>query len=311
MAMNNIQIRFGALQFSEGTEHINKMPFKGVCLKADTPSDSTPCGSDKPVAFSKLAIENALATFSSMGVNCVYDRWDYPEYALTGHDKRFKIGVVEGATLNDNDVVINGCLWQSDFNDVCFQIKNAKDSLGFSVEVTINDMTDKGDYYLVNDFTFTGVAILYKNLAAFQDTQLEAKKKQEEEGNSFMTEQQFNDFMAKFEAIGSDITAKMVEFAEKLEKIEAKEVNVDFSEITDAIKSLKVEDATKIEAGKQEEEGKAPEQKTAGMEFVGKEEGKEISFQEKIAQIDNSDSLTPEQKVAKKYELWHTEMGKK
>ena len=47
------------------------------------------------------------------------------------------------------------------------------------------------------------------------------------------------------------------------------------------------------------------------MEFVGKEEGKEISFQEKIAQIDNSDSLTPEQKVAKKYELWRTEMGKK
>ena len=102
--MSNMLVNFGALKFEEGTTHINKMPFSGICLKAETPSDATPNGADKPVAFSLDAINNAISTFADMGVNCVYDRWDSPEYALTGHDQRFKIGVVEKAELTEKSV---------------------------------------------------------------------------------------------------------------------------------------------------------------------------------------------------------------
>lgn len=306
-------LKFGTLHFEESNEHINKMPFSGICLRADTPSDGIPCGSDKPIAFSATSIINALDTFKNMGVNCVYDEWGYPNEALTGHDTRFKIGVVEKAEFIDNAVNITGSLWKSDFNDVCFQIKNAKDSLGFSIEVVVNDMTDEGDCYLVNDFMFTGVAILYKNLAAFKSTQLQAKRQKEnekKEGNSFMNEEQFKQFMEKLEGIGADITAKMVEFSEKLDKIEQKESVVDFSEITNAIKELKVDNPAKIEAG--EVVPKEPTKKTDGINFVGKDEGtQEISFSEAIAKIDNDVTLNATQKLNKKMEIWKAQFAKK
>ena len=178
---NNFVFRFTNFKFEEEENtHINKMPFSGVCLHSDTPSDGVPCGSDKPVKFSKEAIEKALDSFVGMGVNCEYDSWDYPEIALTGHNERFKIGVVESAELLENgDVFIKGNLWKQDFYDVCFMIKNAKDSLGFSVEVSVDGMSDIGESYSVDSFTFTGVAILYKNLGAFKGTQLSAQRKKE------------------------------------------------------------------------------------------------------------------------------------
>lgn len=312
--MSNMLVNFGALKFEEGTTHINKMPFSGICLKAETPSDATPNGADKPVAFSLDAINNAISTFADMGVNCVYDRWDSPEYALTGHDQRFKIGVVEKAELTENGVLINGCLWQNDFRDVCFQIKNAKESLGFSVEVCVNDMSDKGDYYLINDFTFTGVAILYKNLAAFRETQLNAQKKNKQKGvDNFMNNEQFEQFMAKVESIGSDISAKMVEFSEKLDKIEGKEASIDFSAVIDAIKELKEVqkvDPTNVTASANPNTNE-PTKKTAGIQFEGKTDGQELSFAEQIAKIDKDLSLSENEKLQKKMGLWRESLKNK
>lgn len=309
--MSNMLIDFSALKFEEGTTHINKMPFSGICLKADTPSDYTPNGADKPVAFSADAINNAISTFADMGVNCVYDRWDSPEYALTGHDQRFKIGVVEKAELTENGVMINGCLWQNDFRDVCFQIKNAKDSLGFSVEVSVNDMKDKGDCYLVTDFTFTGVAILYKNLAAFRETQLNAQRKnQMKEGNTYMTQEQFEQFMAKVESIGSDISAKMVEFSEKLDKVEKKEATIDFSEVVNAIKDLKAVEGNPTNVAASANNPKEPAKKTEGIKFEGKEGTQELSFSEQIAKIDADITLGANEKLQKKMKVWQESLKK-
>ena len=309
--MSNMLVNFGALKFEEGTTHINKMPFSGICLKAETPSDATPNGADKPVAFSLDAINNAISTFADMGVNCVYDRWDSPEYALTGHDQRFKIGVVEKAELTENGVLINGCLWQNDFRDVCFQIKNAKESLGFSVEVSVNDMSDKGDYYLINDFTFTGVAILYKNLAAFRETQLNAQKKNKQKGvDNFMNNEQFEQFMAKVDSIGNDISAKMVEFSEKLDKIEGKEATVDFSEVVNAIKDLKVTEGSPANVAAGANPAKEPEKKTDGINFEGKEGKEELSFSEQIAKIDADISLSANEKLQKKMKAWQDSLKK-
>jgi len=163
-------------KLSDTTDHINKMPFSGVCAFVDTPSDGSPggaCGSK--VVFTKEAVLAALDTFPGMGVNCVWDgSWADAENVMTGHDDRFKVGVVETASLDGDAVGITGSLWKYDFSDVCFMVKNAKDSLGFSVEVIVNNMEERDGVIYVTALTFTGVAILYSDLAAFKQTKIAA-----------------------------------------------------------------------------------------------------------------------------------------
>ena len=284
------------------------MPFSGICLKADTPSDGIPCGSDKPVAFSASAITKASQSFVGMGVNCVYDNWHRPNRALTGHDTRFKIGVVENADLTADGLNVSGCLWKRDFNDVCFQIKNAKDSLGFSVEVIVNDMTDKGDFYLVEDFAFTGVAILYKNLAAFKETQLVAQKRKEVDNT--MNEQQFQTFMDAVNGIGESMKTTLSAMDAKLDEINKKEVKVDFAEVTTAVNEMKAEFA-KVNAKVEKKEEKAPEQKTEGMNFVGKNNDKEKTLAEICKEIDENPSISFNDKAQAKMKAFADSMKTK
>lgn len=258
---SNFIFKFTDFKFEEEVStHINKMPFSGVCLHSDTPSDGIPCGSDKPVKFSKEAIEKALDSFIGMGVNCEYDSWDYPETALTGHNERFKIGVVESAELLENgDVFIKGNLWKQDFYDVCFMIKNAKDSLGFSVEVTVDNMSDVGESYSVDSFTFTGVAILYKNLGAFKGTQLSAQRKKE--SDNVMNTEQFEQLLACMKEVAESV--KSVEA--RVSAIEEKEI--DFSAVLDKVEEVNA----KIQASAKVDE---PTPKASG--FVGKEDVKDV-----------------------------------
>lgn len=294
--LNNIVLQFNSFNFADNSEHINKMPYSGICLKVNTPSDGTPCGSNKPVAFSKEAIEKALTTFVGMGVNCVYNEWDSPEYALTGHDMRFKIGVVEEATLEEDGVHIKGNLWKRDFSDVCFQIKNAKDSLGFSVEVCVNDMKDSGDFYLVEDFTFTGVAILYKNLAAFKSTQLVAQQKKE--SDKLMTEEQMQQILA----LADKLTGTLESIDKRLENLEAKETTMDFSEIVTAVTGL----GEKIDA--KQLEVTVPQPKTA-MNFAKKlDNQKAMELSDKCNEIDGDSTIPAEMKAKAKMDAFRASL---
>lgn len=297
---NNYVFKFANLQFEENvSEHINKMPFSGVCLHAEQPSDGVPCGSDKPVQFAKEAIQNALNSFIGMGVNVEYSSWDYPEEVMTGHNPRFKIGVVESAELLENgDVFIKGSLWKQDFYDVCFMIKNAKDSLGFSVEVSVDNMRDSGDFYNVDSFTFTGVAILYKNLAAFAETQLSAQKKKE---SDTMDKEQFEQLLACM----NGLTESMKDVVGKLDAIQAKEV--DFSKVIEKVEEVN----TKIQASAQPTPAPVPNPKATG--FVGKgnkpaADGK-IDFSAKREEIMN-DANIPENMKAQACVKAYAEMLK-
>lgn len=286
------------------------MPFSGVCLYADQPSDGVPCGSDKPVAFSREAIENALASFVGMGVNCRFDPWDYPEEALTGHDDHFKIGVVEHASLsNDGGVNIDGLLWKNDLSEVCFMIKNAKDSLGFSVEVFIEDITDVGDNYLVNKFTFTGVSILYKNLAAFKATQLAAQAKK---GGNVMTKEELDAIIGKISEGFEGLTASFNAVSEKIDALATKEPEkLDFSAVTEAINAL----GEKIEAAKVEPApaviASEPTPKTEGMQFAGKDDAakeKAKTLKVECEEIDNDLSIPENLKAKAKIDAFKAEL---
>ena len=298
---NEILLKFSNFDFSGESEHINKMIFSGACLPIGVPSDGIPCGADKPVVFAPEAALKALDTFAGMGVDCVYDSVDYPECVLTGHDHRFKIGVVDGATIRDDFVNITGHLWVNDFYDVCFMIKNAKDSLGFSVEVKVTDMEEDNDYWYVKDFTFTGVAILYKNLAAFKETQLAASRKRERDGEELMDEKTISSIVEAVKAgidFGSIVKEAIAPIEERLGKLEEKEMKVDFSEINTKLDNLEAKFAEK------NVHITVPERKTNKTDVDIDSADKE-TLAESIKKIDENVMLSASEKMAQNMKAWH------
>lgn len=296
--IDNLVLQFKDLQFTEN-KHPNKMPFSGICLYAETPTAGCPYGADKPVAFSREAITKALESFVGMGVNCVYRDVYRPERALTGHDTSFKIGVVEQAFLNGNEVFIKGCLWKRDFQNVCEYIQNTKDALGFSIEVVATDVEDVDSFYLVKEFSFTGLAILYKNLAAFKDTQLAAAL-QKGQGDKSMNEQQFMEFMDSVKEFGKTISDNLAALGAKIDKLEAKEVKVDFAEVTSAIKDMS--EKLGIKAA---EKTPVPVPKAGDDGFKGKGDGKtKLSLAEQCKAIDEDVTIPDNLKARKKIEAF-------
>lgn len=315
---NNIGLKFDKLKFGSIDKHINKMPFSGCCMFVNKPSDGVPCGSDKPVMFSKESVDEAISTFIGMGVDVVYDDWNSPCYALTGHNSRYKIGVIESAEVRANKVYVKGFLWASDFYDVCFMIKNAKDSLGFSIEVYVTDMVDSGESYMVNHFTYTGLAILYKNLAAFKDTQLAAKRQEKGvkmEDDKKMDEKEMKALTESFKAAVTEvfqpINDTVVELSNKVKELEKKELKVeapkiDFSVLDEKFKALDEKIAGLTPKAEEKEEVKVEAARKTKVTPAAKEEEKEhkVSLSEQIAEIDKNTLLNEQERMNKKMALW-------
>ena len=303
--MSNLFLKFNKFEFTDtANEHINKMPFSGVCMFAEKPSDGVPCGADKPVRFTREAVETALSSFVGMGVNCRYDPWLCPEDALTGHDEHFKIGVVEKAELlADGSVYIEGILWKHDLYDCCFMIQNAKDALGFSVEVFVQNMRDAGDALEVNDFMFTGVSILYKNLAAFKTTQIAAQAKKKE--TDVMTKEELDAVLGKFDEVTAKFEESLNAVADKLDALASKETTVDFSEVTASIKELG-EKLNAVEIKAEEKKDEVPVPKTETTKFAGKEDDvkTELTLSERIAEIENDVKVDPAMKARLKVQAF-------
>jgi hypothetical protein len=218
------------LKFEVSDEKPNWMPFTGVCLFTDVPSDGVPgsdCGIDKPVMFPKEEVEKSLSTFENMGVDCVWPEYGCPEYVLSGHDTRNKIGVMTSASLDDNKVTIKGGLWAWDFSDVCDMVKVAKESLGWSVEVSMN-AEDGGDYYIAKDLDFSGCALLFADDAAFSKTYLAAQKRKDvehmnKEEMQAMLDAMFVKFEEKISTVNEQVEKISSDFAaEKQAKEEEK-----------------------------------------------------------------------------------------
>ena len=200
------------LKFEVSNEKPNWMPFTGVCLFTDTPSDGIPssnCGIDKPVMFPSDEVEKSIDTFENMGVNCVWPEWGNPAEAFSGHDSRRKIGVISSASLSGNEVVIKGGLWAWDFEDVCDMVKVTKESLGWSVEVSMN-IEETDEYYIAKNLEFSGCALLFSEDAAFKRSFLAAqKRKGVEKMNKEEMQAMFDDLLVKFEEKISGIDQKV------------------------------------------------------------------------------------------------------
>jgi hypothetical protein len=162
-------------------DHPNRKPFKGVLTKLDEPSDQPPGGSGgKRVIMSAAAAAAALPSLLGMAI-------DYtPE--LDGHDVQAKIGVITAATIEGNELHIEGFLYEADFPQEVRRIQASKHALGFSYEiqrVQVEDMS--ADPLVITGFVFTGAAVLQKAKAAYQTTSITAHAAQ----GSTMDETQF------------------------------------------------------------------------------------------------------------------------
>ena len=303
------------LMFAASPERLNWLPFTGTCLFADQPSDGIPSGGvDKPVRFPSAELDKALDSMVDMGVDCEWpdedDGDDHdefgrktscgPEEAFSGHDDRFKIGVVKTSVLEGNEMVISGGLWSNDFSDICDMYRNAKASLGFSVEVYFN-IVDQGEYYDAVDIEFTGVAILFSDLAAFKDTYIAAKRG----GDKEMTKEEMKELLdANFKAQQEAIEG----LTKQLENV-ALGFAEDRAARKEAEEKAQAELAAAEEAAKLEEQKKADEAAKAAAELAAKQQETEAQRKsleagafasrfgtDEANAIVNNANLTPSQK---------------
>lgn len=227
-----------ALDVPEVQDHPNRMPFSGVLVHLDQPSDAAPHGSKgKRVVMSKAAAEAALPSLLGMAVDITPD--------FDGHDAQAKIGVITAATIEGDDLRIEGFVYAADFPEEAAFIKANKNTLGFSFEAQeIFVESLDGDPLVITGCTFTGAAILQKDKAAFTTTSLAAAAA----GDIEMTKEEL------LEAVGGLLKP----ITDKITAIEASQAEL----------------GTKIEAGKELHAKVAPHAEklracAAGMSAAG------------------------------------------
>lgn len=238
------------------------MPFTATFMVIDSPSDGVPFGASDQIIIDKTEAEKSVSSMDLMAVDCVWSDW-FPEDCMTGHDSRNKIGLVEKAYIEGNEMKMKGFIYALDFPDIAFFIKNATSSLGFSMECIAGIEKQDDGYEHMTDVTFTGVAILFKNLAAFESTYIDylaAMKKEKQE----LTKEEMAALQASFketiEAGQKALADKLTSMEERLDKLEA-------SKKEEVAKSLE-EQLTELKAAKEQAEAKVKEQVEAAKQKV-------------------------------------------
>lgn len=270
---------------AQSDSHSNKMKFTATVMYLDQYSDATPGGTVwNRIMLEKSECEKALESMNLMGINCVWDDVYFREDVFTGHSIRHKIGVVEKTYIEGNELKIDGIIYKQDFYDIAQFIKNAMDSMGFSVEASFNDFEETEEGVIIRDVEFTGVSMLFKNCAAYSDTYIEklsASKKDKE----IMTQEERNTFI---EEVTNSVMAKINEVKEQEKQ-------------ASELETLKVQIETLQASNKALEEENNNLKANANKEVEAKEESKEEESEEdtKEAKEDESEEEAKEKKEAK------------
>ncbi len=181
--------------------HPNRMPFSGVLTRVDVASDKPPHGSNgKRVLLTRSAAEAGLNSLMGMGVDLTKN--------LDGHDAQKKVGIITGAHIDGDALMIAGFIYAADFPREALRIHLEQADLGFSFEarnLAVESMDT--DPLVVKSCVFTGAAILMKNDAAYTTTALAAAAAKEHEMNDEMTKA----LKAALEAALGPITTSLTE----------------------------------------------------------------------------------------------------
>ena len=317
-----------ALSAMTSADNPDVLAFSATVAFIDTPTDATPCGGTQGfqtvISSENIDVESLVGS----GVNVAYSDW-WAGYNFKGHDKHNKIGVIDEAWLEGNEVKVKGHIWKSDFPDIADTIECAKDSLGASVEVYFEGFKqDKVAKTLTGlNAHFTGVALLYKSKAAFKktsimcsamDTEGEIEKMNDEikqalEAQSAAFDEKLNSAMEKLTGMVEQLSAKPAEKEEPEQKEEAAGAEQDFGAmgeaiakaIADGFASVKAEFGAKEEAPKAEV---APAERKTVQDFSSIEnpahKDNKKSLQELSAEIDADTTLSPAEKWNRQMALW-------
>lgn len=210
-----------ALNIPDIDGHPNRMPFSGVLIKLDQPSDEPPGGTGgRRIILTRAAAEKALPSLLGMAVDFT------PEF--DGHDVQKKVGIITAANVVGDEIRIEGFIYASDFPDIAARIRAAKRALGFSIEAQNLTVADPGaDPLVIEDCVLTGAAILRKDKAAYQTTSLAASAA----GDIDMTKEELqailaealkpvNDRIATIEASQAEATKIRVDAANLMSSVE-------------------------------------------------------------------------------------------
>lgn len=277
-----LTIQASGNDFTVKTEsHPNKMKFTATVMYLDKYSDGVPDGSWNKILLEKSECEKSLETMNLMGVNCVWDEWGKANWQFDGHDPKNKIGVVENTYIEGNELKIDGIIYKRDFSDISQFIRNAMESMGFSIEAAYSDWEETEEGIIIRDVEFTGVSMLFKNCAAYSDTYIEtlsASKKDKE----IMTQEERNTFM---EEVTNSIMAKINEVQEQekqASELEALKAQIETLQASN--KALEEENnrlkanAKTVDAESKEEPSKEKEEEEKEEEPKEKKEAKASAF---------------------------------
>ncbi len=150
-------------------DHPNSLPFTGILLVLDRPSDQPPHGAEgHRILVTTEAVKRRLSTIVGMGLN-------YNGPGLDGHDVTKKIGTIQQAWIEGKAVKVKGVIWKKDFPETERLIKGQK--LGMSMELARVDIEDpEADVWHLKDFIFTGATVLWPETAAYHKTALAASR---------------------------------------------------------------------------------------------------------------------------------------
>lgn len=267
-AISNLQFEIQKLKFSTEQSHPNKLKWEGIVCLLDQPSDGVPGGAEGLFVMTKNCVEASYETMNGMPLNC---RWDSdwfsssPEYVLTGHDTQFTIGYVTDTWIDENKLMAKGIIWQDNYYDVAYMLTNARPALGFSVEADVTyEQKDNDDKYYSKSVVFTGLATLWKESAAWSDTQLlslvanriNSKTKEEKVDDINMTPEEMK-------ALFAECTQGIIE---EIAKVQAG-VDQRFAELEE---QKKAEEVAKLEAAKKTEEDELTKLKATNEELQAK-----------------------------------------
>ena len=161
-----------ALEMPEVKNHPNRRRFRGVLTVANAPSDRSPSGArGHKVMLTTEATERALPSLLGMAV-------DYaPE--LDRHDAKTKVGIITSADLRAAEgethcLDVGGYLFERDFPEVVMEMARRRGQLGMSYEIADVRVVDtEAPVWVATDFKFTGAAVLLREKAAYQGTNVE------------------------------------------------------------------------------------------------------------------------------------------
>jgi hypothetical protein len=152
--------------------HPNRREFRGVLTVANAPSDRPPSGArGHKVMLTSRATERALPSLLGMAVDFA------PE--LDRHDARRKVGIITSADLRPGagkaqSLDVQGYLFARDFPEVVDEILRRKGELGMSYEIAdVRVLDAEAPVWVATDFKFTGAAVLLREKAAYQGTNVE------------------------------------------------------------------------------------------------------------------------------------------